>query len=224
MANRRKIILVVGLGVLGNSVARTLAEDGAEVIAVDIDPQLVEQIKDDVDVALQLDATDPQALRQIGCDNLDAAVVCIGERFESAVLVTANLLDLGVKHVKVRANNRLTESILRRLGAHDVFFVEVAMGKVIAHRLVQPAVTHEMDLGGGYRVVRWHASPDLDGRSLMELQLPKRFEVQVIAIAPPGEDADFVRPGPETVLRRGESLLLSGHERALAKFFEGVTD
>src|SRR5690606_17941187 len=143
----RKIFLVVGLGVLGKSVAENLAREGAEVIAVDADPDLVDEIKDSVEVAVELHATDPMALAQLDLRNLDAAVVCIGERFEAAVLATANLLDLGVKHVKSRANNPLSESILQRLGAHDVFFVESAMGRIIAHRMVQPAVTTEMELG-----------------------------------------------------------------------------
>jgi len=176
---RRDRFLVVGLGVLGQSVAKALTEDGADVIAVDESPFLVNQIKEHVSMAVEGNATDAKMLEQLGLLDIDAAVVCIGEHFESAVLATAHLLDLGVKHVAVRANNTIAASILNRVGAHDVFFIESAMGKVIAHKLRQPTLLTEMDLGGGYRIIQWKAPEKMLAKSIADLALPRNFRVQM---------------------------------------------
>lgn len=216
---KRKRFLVVGLGILGESVARTLSKDGAEVIAIDSSPKLVDQIKDAVEVAAQCDVTDRTALEQLGIKEVDGAVVCIGENFESAVLATANLLDIGVKHVSARANSRLGASILGRLGVQDVFFVESAMGKVIAHRLNQPDISHEMEIGGGYRIVQWEVPQKMAGKNLYELALNKHYHVQVIAIRNEKDQRTMKTPTAETVIQKNDLLVLAGHEERLRKFY-----
>lgn len=212
--------MVIGMGVLGNSVARTLAEEGGEVIALDKSPVIVDQIKDQVALAVEGDATDPKVLEQLGAADVDAAVVCIGEEFESAVLATANLLDIGVTHVAARAHSGVSATILKRVGAHDVFFVEATMGKVVAHRLRSPTVLHEMDLGGGYRIINWMAPDNMVGKSLSELALPKNFRVQVIAIRKESEDGVMETPVAQTVIGEGDLLLLSGYEKDLSGLLE----
>jgi len=217
---KRKIFLVVGLGVLGQSVAKTLAEEGAEVIAIDSELYLVDKIKDYVDVAIQVDATDPEALKQIGVSKVDAAVVCIGEKFEANIVTTANLLDLNVKHVKARASNPLTESILKRLGAHEIFYVESAMGRVIAHRMNQPEVAHEMDIGEGYRIVQLEVHENILGKTLSELALPTHYHVQIIAIRNEKDPKKLKFPDGHTVIEPYDLLLVSGHEKDLTKVIE----
>lgn len=215
----KKRFMVIGIGALGESVAQALAEGGAEVIAVDNSPVNVENIKDRVSVAVQADGTDKKALEQLGAADLDAAVMCIGEEFEAAVLVTASLLDLGVKHVAARANSPMASSILRRLGAHDVFYVESVVGNVIARRLNRPEISHEMEIGGGYRILEWKASPKLIGCKLIELELPKRFGVHVVAIHHVADMEHIKTAGADSVIEDSDLMILSGHERDLEKFF-----
>ena len=90
---KREKFLVIGMGFFGQSVAKALSEDGGEVVVIDESAILVDQVKDDVALAVEGDATDVKVLAQLGAANMDAAIVCIGEQFESAVLATANLLD-----------------------------------------------------------------------------------------------------------------------------------
>jgi trk system potassium uptake protein len=216
----RKSFLVIGLGILGQTIAKTLTSDGAEVVAVDEREELIEQIKEFVSVAIKLDVTDRKAIQQLDIPSFDAVVVCIGRQFDASILVTAHLLDLGVRHVKVRANNETVESILKRLGAHEVFRTEFAMGKIIAHKLNVPTMTQEMDIGNHYRIVQWQAPPGMLGRTLSDLKLPRNFHVQVIAITNPTDQLEVRSPAADTVLKAGDHIFISGHERDLGKLFE----
>lgn len=215
-----KRFLVVGLGVLGNSVAHALADSGAEVIALDVNPLWVERLKDVVTLAVQADATDRRALEQLGVTEVDAAIMCIGEGFEAAVLATANLLDVGVKHVAARANSEMQASILQRLGAHDVFFVESAMGRVVARKLNKPEISHEMEIGGGYRILEWRAPKEMFGKRLIDLALPNRFGVHVVAIHHVADREHMKNPSADALIEESDLLVLSGNEKDLAKFFK----
>lgn len=213
----KKRFIVIGMGILGNSVAKTLVNDGAEVIAVDSSLKHVEEIKEHVQLAVQCDASDREALAQLGAKDVDGAIVCIGENFQATILATANLLDLGVKRIAARANNQMAASILKRIGAHDVFFVESEMGKEIAHKLHRPSIIREMELGDGYRIIQVKTPEAMAGKTLLELALPKNYGVQLVAI----RSAHSVQvPSGETTLGADDLLLMCGHDRDLTKLIE----
>ncbi len=210
-----KRFLVIGLGILGESVAKTLASEGAEVIALDSNPVYIDRIKDRVALAVTGDSTDPKLLDQLGAASVDGAIVCIGENFAGAVLTTAHLLDLKVKNVACRATNELNASILKKMGAHDVFFVESEMGKAIAHRLLTPSILHEMDLGNGFRIVEYGAQPWMTGKSLSELALPKNYGVQVVAIRDTSNMESVQIPTPNSIIMSHHRLLMAGLDEGL---------
>jgi trk system potassium uptake protein len=217
---KRKRILVIGLGMLGNSVAKSLHDEGAEVIALDNDPNHVDAIKDHVAVAVHGDSTQKRILEQLGVPaDIDAAIVCIGEHFESAVLATANLIDLGVKHVAVRANNEIGFKIMERIGAHDVFTVEASMGKIIAHRLMHPSISQEMEIGDGYRIVQWEVVPSVVGKNLAQLALPTNFRIQVVATKSSADGGRISLPMANSTIDPESILFLMGHEKDLQRFF-----
>jgi len=209
---------VIGLGILGNSIARTLANEGAEVIVMDRSPKLIDAIKDEVSVAVQCDATDRDTLIQLGIPDIDAAMVCIGEDFQSAVLAVANLIELNVKRVAVRATNPMAASIMKRLGAHDIFFVESEMGIEIAHKLIRPTILQEMSLGGDYRIIQVQAPTAFHGKKLQDLELPKKFGVQVVAIRKGDSATAQVQiPMASTEIQQNDLILICGHDRDLSR-------
>jgi len=215
---KREKFLVIGLGSFGRSVAKELASDGGEVVAVDESPLHIDRIKDKVAAAVEGDATDIKVLEQLGAADFDAAVVCIGEHFEAAVLSTANLLDLGVPYVAARSNNAMAASILRRIGAHHVFNIESQMGSLMAHKLRQPTLITEMDLGHGYRIIQWKAPKTMFGKKLADMALPKNYRIQVIAIR--NEDSeDLKTPKADTEIKSKDLLLISGYEKDLSSLF-----
>lgn len=131
-----KRYLVIGLGRYGMALASSLAEQGAEVIAADRDLTLVEELRDRVSLAVELDATDPRSLRSLEAERVEAAIVAIGEDFESAVLTIAALKEVGVKRIVARARQPREARILSVIGANEVILIEPEMGRMVGQRLM----------------------------------------------------------------------------------------
>ncbi len=221
----KKRFVVIGLGTLGTSLAKGLSLQRAEVIAVDIDPHSIEQIKDMVSVAIEGDSTDKKTLEQIGVRTADTVFVCIGEDLEAAVLTVANLLDIGCKHVAVKAHSKTEDFIFRRLGAHDVFYVEMALGEALAKKYCGPAAIQGTEIGSGFRIVEWKAPVRIIGRSLIEASLPAKFRLQVVALKSDrnGEMITDI-PKADTIIKDTDIIYVFGHERDLTKAYAELTE
>jgi trk system potassium uptake protein TrkA len=128
-------VLVIGLGRFGSSLAESLAQAGCEVIAVDNDMNHIDAIKQKVAYALELDATDPNALRSVDAQTCHAAVVAVGENFEGAVLTVAALRELGVTNIVARAITTRHGRILLAAGASRVVEIESEMGRALGREL-----------------------------------------------------------------------------------------
>lgn len=130
--------LVIGLGRFGTALAHALAEAGAEVIAVDSDMANVEAVKSRVAYAIQLDATDPEALRSVDCVSCKSVIVAIGENFEATVLTLAALKEVGVRDIIARSRSARESRILQAVGATEVIELEAEMGRTFGRRLTRP--------------------------------------------------------------------------------------
>lgn len=210
-------MVVIGLGILGETIARSLSEDGAEVVALDKDPIYVEKIKDTAALAVEGDSTDPKLLEQLGVVKSDAVIVCIGENFPGALMTTVLLLDLGVKNVAVRATSKMHYDILKKIGAHDVFFVESEMGKAIAHRLCTPEIINEMNLGSGFRIIESPACEWMIGKSIKDLSLPAKYGVQIVAMRNSENKSELITPRAETEVLANHQMLYVGRDKDLDK-------
>ena len=131
---------VFGTGRYGTQIALSLAKRGAEVFTFDSKPERAEILKDEVALAVTLDATDKKALLGQNVQDMDAAVVAIGENFEATVLTTLNLLDLGVPRIIVRANDANQQRILSSLGVEEILSPESEVAYVVSERLINPSI------------------------------------------------------------------------------------
>ena len=143
---------VIGLGRFGFRVAEVLSGKGAQVIAIDKDNIVVEKIRDIVTEAVQLDSTDEEALRECRVEDVDVAVVSIGEHIESCILTTAILKNIGIKEIVSRAGTKLQAQILKEVGATRVIFPEEDMGLRVANSILAPGVLEYIDLGADYNL------------------------------------------------------------------------
>lgn len=130
--------LIIGLGRFGAALAESLAEQGAEVIAVDRDMAMVDAVKQRVAYALELDATDPQALLSVDPLKCRAAIVAIGENFEATVLTLAALKEVGVRDIIARSRSARESRILQAVGATEIIELEAEMGRTFGRRLTHP--------------------------------------------------------------------------------------
>jgi trk system potassium uptake protein TrkA len=220
---------VIGLGKFGYKLATTLANEGAEVLAIDLDRRLVDQIKDEVSIAVCLDSKDPEALKSQGLDKIDVAIVCIGVDFEANQLTTLHLKHMGVKHVITKASNQLQGQILRLIGADQIIIPEEEMGKTLAERLATPNIENYMRLSENHSLAETYVPKRFIGKSILDLQLRKMFNVIIVYIRKPrksgkeDETQEEVRwegviPTPDYVFEEGDLLFVLGKEADVRGF------
>jgi trk system potassium uptake protein TrkA len=218
---------VIGLGRFGQKLATALTSSGAEVIAIDKNKELVEMIADDVGHAVRLDSTDEDALKAQGIDKVDVAVVSIGQGtaqgFESAILTVVNLKQMGVKNIYARAETATAGQVLARIGATEVIYPELESAQRWAYKLIAPHVEEKIDFAPGYNLARVEAPPSFDGKTVVDLQLRQKYNVNLVAIKR-GEhewakkaDEIINVPMPETVIYKGDILIIAGSDHDLAK-------
>ena len=148
---------VIGVGRYGATIARRLAEKGTQVFAFDPDEEKIENIKDDVAFAVTIDATDLRALSMQNLEELDAAVVAIGENFEATVLTCVHLLDLGVKRVIARASGDHQRLILGKIGVTEILTPENEVANVIAEKLLNPNIVSFLQLPDDHEIAEIRA-------------------------------------------------------------------
>ncbi|MFH2137982.1 MAG: TrkA family potassium uptake protein [Candidatus Omnitrophota bacterium] len=175
-------VAVIGLGSFGSTVAKTLTDQGVEVLAFDSDREKVENIKDYVAVAVALDSTDEKALRSVGIEQVDAAIVCIGENVEANLLATTLLKKMGIKNIYGRSVNPLQEEILRSLDITKIINLEKEMGETIGKSLTSPNIQVCMKLASGHTMAEIRVPKEFSGKTIKELNLRKRFDVNIVAV------------------------------------------
>jgi len=214
-----KRFAVIGLGLLGRTVARELSQRGLEVIAVDLDGELVQGIADEVTLAVRLDSTNREALVRQGIDQVDAALVAIGENFQAAVLTTALLKELGVKKVVSRAMTELEAKILKHVKADQVVLAEEWVARRLAQQLASPSLVDMVELSPGMSLARIEASAEMWGKTLASLKFRQRYGLNVVAVIKPvGErrgSPETLLPDPEAVIEEGDVLLVDGPDEAI---------
>ncbi|NQV23456.1 MAG: TrkA family potassium uptake protein [Rhodopirellula sp.] len=225
-------IAVIGLGRFGMALARNLGRLGVQVIAVDRNMQLVNEVKDDVDLAVRLDSTDRDALDAQDIDKVDVCVVSIGENFEASLLTTVILRKLGVPRIVCRAQSLFHAEIFRQIGADEVIQPEISAGEQMARRLANPRLTDVIDLAEGYSLVETEAPRSWWGIALKDLGLRTKFDVNLVAIkrksALPSHESDKENPAvthpdiisvprPDDLIQEGDLLMLVGSNDAIGK-------
>lgn len=221
-------VAVIGLGRFGTALARQLNASGAEVIAVDSDMALINEIRDEVSIAVKLDCTDQTALRGQEIDLVDVAVVAIGENFEAALLTTVILKKLNVPKIICRAQTSFHAEIFKQIGAHEVIQPEMQAGERLGHSLANPQLEDLVTLAEGYTLIELYAPQEFCGKSLQVLELRKKFDVNLIAIKRPYEESDedgnsitkhkvVGVPRASDVIEANDVLVVVGSNEALAR-------
>lgn len=216
-----KDFAVIGLGRFGSSLCRTLRALGHDVLGIDQDMAQVQEARPIVTDAVQLDATDEEALRSIGIGHYDAVVVAIGVDVESSILITLLLKELGVRRVLAKAGSALQQRVLEKVGADLVIFPEADAGYRVAHSLVYPAIQDFLDLGEDYVILQVPAPPEWAGRSLAALgmgghQAPGRagYEGLQVQVVRRGKQL-ICGPDPAEVVQPGDVLAVVGKHQDL---------
>lgn len=214
MASRSEI-MIVGLGRFGSAAATSLMDLGQDVIGVDSDEKLVQRHAPLLTEAVQVDATDIDAMRLIGAEEVQTAVVAIGNDIEASILAASVLLELEVPRVWAKAVSDRHGQILGRLGVHRVVFPERDMGDRVAHGLVGLAIDFVL-IGADFAMAETTAPKEALGRTLAEVGLRRKYDVTVVCTKPPG--GTFSLTGPDTILQSDDTLLVIGEKENVERF------
>jgi trk system potassium uptake protein TrkA len=208
-------VVVVGLGRFGGALARSLVRMGHDVLAIDNDPELVQKWASELTHVVQADATDAEALKQLGVGTFSRAVVGIGTHIEASVLTVLSLVEVGVAEVWAKAITKQHGKILNRVGAAHVVYVETLMGERVAH-MVSGAMIDYIEFDDGFAIARTKAPGESFDRSLGESALRTKYGITVVGVKRPG--ADFTYARPETEVHRGDQLIVSGATDLVERF------
>jgi len=226
-----KTFAVIGLGGFGAKLARQLTQAGAQVIAIDQRRPRVQELRDDVDRAVCLDATDEDALKSQGVDRVDCAVVGIGTAFEAAILATVALKQIGVPRVISRATTETRAEILAKVGADQIVNPESEAADRWRNQLLAPDMFESIMCAGGYSLVQSAAPGWIVGKTLGDAHVRAKYYVQVVAIRRTAEDTDadgvirtreivLSAPGADAVIQKDDAMVLIGTDAAIQKFVQ----
>jgi len=215
-----KRFVVIGLGNFGASVALRLHEMGHEVAALDVDLDKVERVAPLVRNAVAGDGTDFEVLERLGADEADAAIVSTGEDVTASVLAALALRDCGVPEIHVKVISDLHIRILEKLEVAQTIFPEREAAQLLAKRVESRAILNVVELGEGFSAQEMAVPQQWVGRSLRELELPRRYGIAVIAVHDFLTDEIVPIPDPDAPLKDSDTLLVAGADDKLAQ----VTD
>lgn len=218
MGHGKRKFVVIGLDVLGSTVARELASFGNHVLGICTDEDRVNELADCLSEAVIADARDADALREAGVDQYDVAVVAI-KNLEANILAAMNTKLLGVSEVWAKASTRVHHAILTRLDVDRVIHPEQEVGRHIAQMLHNPQVRDYIRVGEHTHVVDFAVPEKLADHPLADLKLQDRFEIRCLGLV---RGPDYIGADADVRLQRDDKLLLLGHRKSLFKFTESI--
>lgn len=209
MAGKKLEIGIIGLGKFGLRMATSLVSLGHTVVGIDMSDARVQLAEEELDAVYKADATNIAVLRSLHVQNLDWVVISVGESVEQSLSITLNVQELSGPKIWVKASNEEHKKILQRLHVHRAIVPEMEAAVMAAHQLTYPGMLDMIPKYGGIaiqelRVDAW------DGKTLIDLNLIREFNVMVMGIRPAGERSFAFVPPATTVLRKGDTLVVVG--------------
>ncbi|MGK5557310.1 potassium channel family protein [Actinomadura kijaniata] len=220
MADRRNDpVVVIGMGRFGSALALELAARGTEVLAIDHRPKTVQALAGRLTQIAVADATDLEALRELGVENFYRAVVAIGGDLEASILATSLLVELDVEDIWAKAVTQQHKRILERIGAHHIVLPEHDMGERVAH-LVSGQMLDYVEVDEDFALVKTRPPKEIVGTPLGRTRLRSRHGVTVVCVKATGEP--FTYATADTVLQYGDIIVVAGPIAKVERFVDNL--
>ena len=212
-----KRVVVIGLGIFGSQLARQLYDNGIEVVAIDKNRDVVQRIKDHSTKAVLADATDKEVLESIGIDAGDTVVISFGEDLSASTLLTLHLKELKVRTIIVKVPNEDYKRILLKVGASEAIIPEREIDNKLARSIISPNVLEYLPISEDFTIVELAPPSSFIGKSLAELDLRKRYQLQVIAIRDVLLEKLQMVPRASSIIKDSDVLVIIGKEEDIRK-------
>lgn len=201
-----KTYAVLGLGRYGKAVAEELVNNGAEVLAVDIDQMIVNNAIEEIPVCKCADITDPESMKRLGISNIDVVIIAIASNLEASVMAVTLCKEAGVPTVIVKCGNEMHQKILSRVGADKVIFPEKESGTRLAKNLLTSGFAEMIELSDEVSMVELDIKDEWVGKTLIDLSLRKKYSINVVAIR--NDDNISTTIDPAQPLLKGMQLIV----------------
>jgi len=205
-----KKFTVIGLGNFGLYVAKTLFEEGHEVIAVDSDKTRVQAINSSCSEAIVLDATEKEQLNALGLETMDAVIVSTGTKISTSILICLFLQEIGVKKILAKAVDPDHGKILKKVGATEIVYPEKDMAVRVARGLSTPNIMDFIPLAEDYTLVQVDPPKAFIGKTLKELDLRAKYKAYVIAVKELVPENFLLVPNANFVIKDSDLLMILG--------------
>jgi len=216
MSNKKNEFAVIGLGRFGSALALTLEEHGHYVLGIDDSIDIVQSLSTQLTHVVALDATDEEALNTVDIGSFQTVVVAVGTDFESNLLTTVALKNLGVKNVICKTINRRQKAILHKIGANRVILPEFEAGRRLAEELINPGMMGRFSLGPGFSVAEFITPRRFANQSLAQSDLRGKYGINII-IVKRGKEL-HTSPSANFILLAGDELVILASDENMESF------
>ncbi len=227
---KEKLFAVFGLGKFGYEVCRVLADSGAKVIAVDREQKRVNKVRDMVTEAILIETNDEETFLNANLQDVDVGIVALGSNIQGSILTTTLLKNIGVPYIIARAMSDVHAQVLKQTGATEVLNLEIEEGKRLARRILAPDLMDIIPVSADQSVVEMRVPREFVGRSLIDLKLRQKYQVNIVSIkrikttiddiGNPEREETVITPGAEDVLEVNDILVMLGAEKDIDKIKE----
>lgn len=217
---KRKRFIVIGLGNFGASAAEALHAKGHDVAALDTNPEVVDRIGPLVSRAAVGDGRQREILQRVGAEEADVAIVSTGDDLAASVLTTLALRDIGVREIYVKVISRDHARIMEQLGVSETVFPERESAFRLAERVVSTEILNYIQLGRDFSLQELAVPDAWVGKSLRELELPRRYRISVLAVHDILRDEILPVPDPDAPLKESDTILVAGSDGDLQHVVE----
>jgi trk system potassium uptake protein TrkA len=214
-------IAVIGLSAFGDALVRELSGLRCHVLAVDVDEEKIDAIREIADEALIADARDPRALEGLRLQDFDAVILSLGERIDSSLLAVLHLRDLKVRPILAKAVTEDHRRLLLHLGVDDAIFPEADTAKRTARTLANPGFLDTMQLGEDVSISEVAPTSKMVGKTLADLDLRRGYGINVVAVRDTLRDQTQVNPDPSALITDSDVLIVLGKVEDIDRFVGG---
>lgn len=208
---------IIGLGNFGFYTAKTLYEEGHEVLAIDVDRERVQEMDPYATEAMVLDATNKESLKTLGLEEMDAVLVNTGTDIGVSTLICLYLQEIGVKRILVKASDDDHAKILKGVGATDIIFPERDMAIRTAQSLSHPNVLDFIPISAQYDIIQIEPPREFIGKSIRELNLRAKYNIHIIAIKETDPEDFILIPQPDYILIEKSNMVIIGKSEDIRK-------
>lgn len=215
----KKSFIVIGIGRFGLSVAKSLSNANADVMAIDTNEVAASQAAKFMEKVAICDATKIEALRELSVSSVDHAIVAIGNNLTATILTTVNLKELGVKKITVRLDTDEYENLLMRLGATEVVIPEEASALSLSYAILSDTILDYYHVEGEYAIVQVKVGEKFQSKTLIELNFRNEFDISVVGII---RNEKFILPKGQDFIQSNDIILVIGTNKKVSNFDEYI--